>query len=476
MAQTDQAASEPKLPAYTDRRFDEDWSGLKGADLSGPDRIWERLKFIPLDRDQGDRAWLTLAGQVRGRNEYYNQFQFGQSAPDLSDDYSLARLRLSADLHASKYFRVFAEVKSAVSKDRDLTGGDVSNTDVLDLQNAFADVVIPLGSPGTLTLRGGRQELLFGVQRLVGPSDWTNVRRTFQGATAIIDAGSWSITPMWTELVTFKTHGFSEASPNNKLYGVYGSGPATDTVTADLYWLGVDNASAAFNETSGHERRQTIGGRLWRGHVPLSAPVARTDGRSAAHESAGSAPGADFDLELAGQFGTLGGQDIRAWMFSANVGYTFESRLTVHPFVTMDYASGDDTPGGRVGTFNQLYPTNHTYLGAMDYVGRQNIVSPSGGVSLRPMARLSVTVSQFLFWRASVHDALYGNSGTVFRSGTGTTARYVGTESDLIAAYQFDRHVSGYISYNHFFPGDFIRATGPARGSDYTYGALQFTF
>jgi hypothetical protein len=463
-AQTSGAAREmPEPPAYQDRRFDEDWSKLKDVDLSGPGHVLDRLKFIPLN--ESENVWLTFAGQVRGRTEYYNQFQFGDSKPEHSAGYSLSRVRLSADLHASKYFRVFAEGKGSQSTDRDLTGGSAANVDNLDIQNAFADVVIPLRGPATVALRGGRQELLFGAQRLVGPSDWTNVRRTFQGGSANIHAGGWSVTPMWAELVMFQQHGVGDASSDHKLYGAYASGEATKTVKADLYWLGVDNASAKFNQTSGHERRQTIGGRLWR-----RAPSGH---RASTHESL---PGLDFDLEGAGQFGTLGGEDIRAWMISANGGYTFESRLSPRPFVTFDYASGDDAPGGRVGTFNQLYPTNHTYLGAMDYVGRQNILSPSGGMSVRPIQRLSVLFTQFLFWRANVHDALYGNGGGVFRSGTGTTARYAGTESDLIATYQFDRHVLGYASYNHFFPGEFIKKTGPSRGSDYFYGALQFTF
>ena len=309
------------------------------------------------------------------------------------------------------------------------------------------------------------QELLFGAQRLVGPSDWTNVRRTVDGGSATIHAAGWSVTPMWAELVMFQQHGLSNGSSDHKLYGAYASGKAIGTVKADLYWLGANNASAKVNGTSGHEKRQTYGGRLWR-RAP-SGPRASTHGRL---------PGLDFDLEGAGQFGTLGGEDIRAWMISANGGYTFESRLSPRPFVTFDYASGDGTPGGHVGTFNQLYPTNHTYLGAMDYVGRQNIISPSGGASVRPIQRLTVLFTQFAFWRANVHDALYGNSGGVFRSGTGTTERYVGTESDLIATYQFDSNVLGYVSYNHFFPGDFIKKTGPSRGSDYVYGALQFTF
>ena len=463
-AQTSSAAREmPARPAYQDLRFDEDWSKLKKVDLSGPGHVWDRLKFIPLNGSEN--IWLTFAGQVRGRTEYYNQFQFGDSKPEHSAGYSLSRVRFSADLHATKYVRVFAEGKSSRSTGRDLTGGKVANVDRLDIQNFFADVVVPLGGSATVAVRGGRQELLFGAQRLVGPSDWTNVRRTFQAGSAVIHAAGWSVTPMWAELVMFKPHGIGEASSEHKLYGAYASGKAKGTVKADLYWLGADNASARFNQTSGHEKRQTIGGRLWR-----RAPSGHG---ASTHERL---PGLDFDLEGAGQFGTLGGEDIRAWMISANGGYTFETRLSPRPFVTFDYASGDDTPGGRVGTFNQLYPTNHTYLGAMDYVGRQNILSPSGGMSVRPIQRLSVLFTQFLFWRANDHDALYGNSGGVFRAGTGTTARYVGTESDLIATYQFHPQVSGYASYNHFFSGDFIKQTGPSRGSDYVYGALQFTF
>ena len=104
-AQTSGAARQtPERPAYQDRRFDEDWSKLKDADLSG---MWDRLKFVPLN--ESENVWLTFAGQARGRSEYYNQFQFGDSKPDHSDGYSLSRVRLSADLHATKYFRAFAE-------------------------------------------------------------------------------------------------------------------------------------------------------------------------------------------------------------------------------------------------------------------------------------------------------------------------------------------------------------------------------
>jgi hypothetical protein len=232
-----------------------------------------------------------------------------------------------------------------------------------------------------------------------------------------------------------------------------------------VYWLGVDNDGASFNGTSGRERRQTLGGRLARNTAQSGAAFAV--------ESAGQVA---FEVEAAGQFGTLGTDDIRASMLSLNGGYMFNARLKPSLVVTMDFASGDGDAGGTVGTFNQLYPTGHTFLGNTDYVGRQNILSPSAGVSVKPTASFAVSVTQYGFWRASVHDSLYNSGGSVLRAGTGTTERYIGAETDLIATYKFDRHVSGYASYNHFFPGTFIQTTGPARQSDYVYAALQYTF
>jgi len=55
-------------------------------------------------------------------------------------------------------------------------------------------------------------------------------------------------------------------------------------------------------------------------------------------------------------------------------------------------------------------------------------------------------------------------------------ARYVGAEIDLLATYNLTLHVQCYAGYGHFFPGEFIDKTGPSRGSDFLYGAIQYTF
>jgi len=118
-------------------------------------------------------------------------------------------------------------------------------------------------------------------------------------------------------------------------------------------------------------------------------------------------------------------------------------------------------------------PTN---LGDMDYIGRQNIISPSAGISVSPLRGLTLSLTQYFFWRASDRDALYNAAGAVLRPGTGTDARYVGAELDLLANYQITRHLLGYVGYSHFFTGAFINQSGPGRDSDFVYAALQYTF
>src|SRR5207237_4582570 len=111
----------PKLQIGNAARFDEDWSVLRGVDLSTTDDFWDRVKFIPLTADGS--VWLTIGGQVRERGEYFRHFMLGSSEPEDTDAYLASRYRLSADLHMARYFRMFAEGRSAFVLDRALQAG-----------------------------------------------------------------------------------------------------------------------------------------------------------------------------------------------------------------------------------------------------------------------------------------------------------------------------------------------------------------
>jgi len=435
-------------PSYNFLRFNEDWSTLRGFDPSQRDD--------PLN-EKGD-IWLSFGGHTRARFEAWDGFGFGAPADD-DDAFLLWRLALHADLHIGEHVRAFVEGKTAQATDRELPGGRRTlDVDSLDLEQAFIDVSIPFGDAASLTLRPGRQVFLFGKQRLVSPLPWANTLRRWDGVSAILDYAGWKVHGFWSEFAPVQKHAFNDPDAQTQFFGVYATGKIpTTAIGLDLYFLGLDQDDPVFfNGTAGPEERYTVGGRLF---------------------GAFGDSGFDYDLEGAYQFGEVGAGDVSAFMIGSQLGFT-PADVWGAPrfFVGFDYASGDDSPGGDVETFNQLFPLGHAYYGYADFVGRQNAIDLSAGVTLTPIGKLSLGVTGHFMWLDEPADALYNAGGAVVRPGLPGADPFIGTEIDLTATYKFDRHLAAEVGYAHFFTGGFIDDTGPDEDLDFLYAQLQYTF
>lgn len=439
-----------RLPAYHNLRFEEDWSGLPDEKRQG----WDALKRLSLDA--GGRVRLSLGGQLRARAEWWDAFAFSP-ASGAEDAFGLLRLRLHGDLSLGPYVRVFAEGQSALANGRSLPGGNRTlDTDSAELQNALLDLRVPLDDNTSLTFRVGRQELQFGRQRLVSPLDWSNTRpRSFDGFRGILRTGRWRVDGFWTRWVRTRKYHFNNHDSGTDLYGLYAVGPlASSGWSLDVYWLGLDANSRAYPGGSGSERRQTAGARL-------SRPGSRYD----------------LDLESSGQWGSLGNRDIRAWMLALEGGVRFPARrFSPRLHLGLDYASGDDDRSDdRLGTFNQLFPLGHAYFGFADFVGRQNILDFSQGVTLQPARGVTGKLTQHWFRRAEPQDALYNAGGGIVRTGPHAPRR-VGSELDLNLTWKVNRHLNAEGGYSRFFAGPFLTATGPSEDLSFGYLSLQWTF
>ncbi len=78
-----------------------------------------------------------------------------------------------ADAHFGEYFRFFAQFKSSLEDGRN-GGARPTDRDEFDLGQAFLDVRLPLAEASSLTLRVGRQELVYGSSRLVSDREGPN--------------------------------------------------------------------------------------------------------------------------------------------------------------------------------------------------------------------------------------------------------------------------------------------------------------
>ncbi len=436
---------------------DEDWSVLRDVDREQLGLL-DRLKFVPLD-DEGD-VWISFGGQARVRGELWRDFGFGQVPPTASRDDELALFRFlaHADLHVGRDFRVLLQGKSALLSDRELPGGKrPTDEDRLDVQQLFADA--SFGEPGAtrFTLRGGRSMLRFGKERLVSPLGWSNTLRAWDGVQGIVERGSWKATGFWTCVVEVDPTGANEADDDNQFYGLYGSRAADGSLPAlDLYWLGYHQDGVAFNGTTGDEERHTFGARLG-GRFGQSAW--------------------DYDVEGAYQLGRIGAGDVSAWMLGSELGRSFvDTRGTPRVWLGYDHASGDDQSGGDVGTFNQLFPLGHAYLGFVDVIGRQNIHAVNLGVSLATSPKLRWALAHHLFWLADTADAIYNAGGGIVRPAGSVDSSWVGNELDLTASYTFDRHLSALLGVSRFFAGDALSDSGSSEDIDFAYVSLQYAF
>ncbi len=440
-------------PPFKILRYQEDWSRLRELSTRTG---YDALKFIPLNSSES--MYLSIGGQLRLRGESWWDFGFGGPG-NRTDVFGQSRVRLHADLHMGPRFRVFAEGKSSLTTNRDLPGGlRTLDVDTIALQNAFVDVRIAM-DPVAVTLRPGRQELQYGKQRLVSPLNWSNTRRTWDGVRGIVQKNSWRFDGFWTQYAAVQKYSFNCSGDSGiDFYGIYGTGKLASTgLSLDVYWLGFEKNRAQFGDISGKENRQTIGA--------LSSGLIQDSG-------------ADYEVEAAYQFGDLEGADISAFMFTAQAGYTFSSvRTKPRIYSNLDFATGDDDPSDdSVGTFNQLFPLGHAYLGYIDMVGRQNIIDWSGGLALNPAQKWRFTAAGHYFWRQNSNDALYNPGGRIVRAGDAGSSKNVGFEVDFTLGYTVNRFVNMTGGYAHFFPGAFIEESGSSKAIDFLYFIVQVTF
>jgi hypothetical protein len=454
-------ASQP-LPPFKLERWEEDYSYLKTAPKSD---FFDPIKYVPFTDDGS--FYASFGGLFRDRYEAFNHPNFG-SGPQDHDGYNLARLDLYADLHMTQYVRVFVEGRSALLNGR-FGGERLTDLDTLDPQQAFADFSLPIGDNAKATVRAGRQELVFGAERLIGALDWANVRRTFDGVRGTITCPENQLDLFLTRPVQIEKYDFDNANNTQVFGGIYDTlklpmvlPNANTKLEAYGLYLKRDGVTFPGVTGAGNERRYTVGARVSSNPKPF-----------------------DFDVEGDWQWGDFRGENIKAWSIASEGGYTLANvACTPRLFLGFDAASGDRHKNdGNLETFNQLFPTGHIYFGYADLVGRQNIIDLHPGIEATLLQnakfaqKVGVRAEYHQFWRESASDALYQATGAPLRVGTAATrSTDIGSEIDVMLRWQIDRHWLTYFGYSHVFHGSFIQETGPAKDVDFTYAAVVLTF
>jgi hypothetical protein len=317
-----------------------------------------------------------------------------------------------------------------------------------DIRQAYVQLGNPEGNG--FTLQGGRFDMTYGNNRLIGNSWWTNVSRSFDGFRAAYQQGRFRVDAFATSVVIVRDGVIDHSLAGNDLYGLYAT--ARDVIphaTLDVYefW----NLRPSFGLTglkAGHLDEWTTGFR-WVGALPRNL---------------------DYRTEMAYQLGTLAVDKIRAWMGHWVLGYTFkESRIRPRLFVEYDYGSGSpNTKSGYDNTFDPIFPSTHDKLGLADQFGWRNIKDFRLGQEFKLARKWTLATSFHDFWLANAHDALYPTRGSIIaQSPTGVDGTHVGEELDIQAIYTPTRQTQVGAGYGHVFTGEFLNKA--TKGVDYSY-------
>lgn len=395
------------------------------------------------------RGHYDIGGEYRLRQHSENNMR-GLGLTGVDDDFLLRRMRLYGNFEFTENLRVFSEMIDARSNFQNFhpRGIEVNEYDMLNL---FVDAKLLSDGDNSLLVRAGRQELLFGDQRVISPLDWANTRRTFDGYRFTAKSKTLSIDGFWTNPVYANARSFDAPSLDQEFMGLYSSYTGRKNETLDLYML------RYINDTGANDFAVNTLGTRWNGSVDDYL----------------------WDLEGAFQGGrNTDGSAHQAGAFTIGGGKKL-SKSESNPVLWLyfDWASGDDSRAAGNG-YHHLFPLAHRYNGLMDLFGRRNLGDANVLFNIKPHQKLTMIAWYHYFWLANKNDTPYSVTMTPFNPGNAPTSRELGHELDLLAMYQVSARQQFQLGYSYFWAGAYYQTPGVPTDRDasflYTQWSLAF--
>lgn len=402
-----------------------------------------------------------------------NNFDFNSAVNSVQDAaWLLQRFRLGIGYDINPWIKLYVQGQDVreIGGDRGHTIGvnGAEGDDIFDILKAYIQIGnAKKGFSSTL----GRQFLSFGDQRLIGPLEWANQARTFDAFKVRYTATKWSVDAFTASPVNFANNKWNKSDlidqadhRNAFLSGVYFSTLFVPfNTTTDFYALHYrDDGLATFGAPIGSTSFVTLG-TLWKGDPK-------------------KLKGFDYETEMDFQTGKVGGRSLTAYAGHWAVGYNWLKSAWKPRFgLQFNYASGDGDPNDKqVGTFQNLFPTNHLFYGYMDTTGWMNMYNPQVNFSFMPTAKMKVMLDYHLYWNANNADSWYrANGATKVRpvnSAAMNASSFRGQELDLTISYKLNPHVNILTGYSYFVAGDYLKQTGAGSNAQFGYVQMQIDF
>ena len=313
------------------------------------------------------------------------------------------------------------------------TTADMKN---VDLHQAYFKIENLFKLP--IDIKAGRMEISYANERFMGAVNWSNIGRSFDGVLLTVKGEKFKADIF--NLKEFEKFNFGDTLDQN-IFGIY-----TDLLLVKNYKI------------------QPF--LFWQKSVPSKLLNRFTTGIYVK----GDIGAFTHETEFAYQFGDITAsnrqQNVSAYMFAFNAGYTFDSPVKPVVGVGIEFISGDENlTDNNYKIFNTLYATNHKFYGYMDYftdlpthtygLGLIDMIGKFGFV---PLENFKATLMAHIF-----------NTNADYKLKNGSTSRNFGAEFDLLLNYKYSDNVSLEGGASLFIPGDIFKEKKGTDNSTWFY-------
>lgn len=433
------------FPAFKMLRYDEDYSFLQN-DTSA---YWyKKLKYRHCGKT--GKHFRSFGGELRWQYQFYQNDEWGDARPD-PDGFLYLRNLFHSDIHFGKRGRLFAQIKSNFMAGRPQAPRQIDENQ-LDFHQFFGDF-----SRGKYLVRAGRQEFLFGSQRIIAVREGPNNRQTFDGLRLTRQSDHFRADAFFARAVTDRPGIFDDGivPPGANLWGVY---TVTHSIrflkNVDWYYLGYFMENGVFDEGSGREQRHSFGTRIW--------------GKNRRWQ---------YDGEALYQFGDFRDKKISAYTLSLHLRHMLV-QIKNQPVIGLktELISGDRVHGDdRLQTFNPLFPRG-AYFGLAALIGPANLIDFHPCIEWPFGKNWVLGVDYAIFWRYSLADGIYGPNARPIYSGKNTRSRHIGNQLGANLSWEPNRHLSLQLEGTWFDTGTYLREVGTGKDIYFTALTLQWKY
>ncbi len=403
-----------------------------------PRALWseDKKKSIWPDR-------VKVGGELRFRYENQINYDFSNATAAQTDIFLLMRTRIYLDLNPADFVQLYA-----MFQDSETFGQDDSLVKVRDRHKFYQGFAKFKGQMGPLktSFKVGRQEIIYGEQRLIGNASWSNVGRSF-------DAAVWRLEnkDFWLDIWGGRLH------PSNNPVNI-------EYQLASLYahWNHFPQGELEPYVIFTHSNNAGVN------NGPLSLATIGTRIKAKFLENF------DYGFEGAYQSGSSNYNLINAGAIHTRLGYTFPVDWKPRVGGEFNFASGDANPKtGHVTLFNNLFPTNFDKYGYIDFFSWRNLYDLRLALSAEPFSFMKTSLDYHAFFLPDPGNGVLQDNGTQLRAGNPNASHFAGQEIDLVLKFEPLKYFNAWVGYSVFFPGEFFADTGGSDIAQFVY--LQLT-